>query len=119
MFGQNHRSSDNMAITRRREEEDKRRTIVNIVNNNARVGQMANWEKKTDSVIRRNTIRNMARTLEKRDKAALKERQQRLAELLASDDQVRSFSLLFLSYTIRAILVSHGARSSYQHCVHS
>lgn len=88
-----------MAITRRREAEDKRAAIQQVVDDNLAVGRLATWETKTTARIQRNTITNMARSLEVADKQSLQARRRRLTELLASDDEVYKGELAGLQET--------------------
>ena len=87
MFGTSY--AGNMAIQRRRDEEDRLKTMKSIVESDRTTLQKADWEQKTDSMIKKNMIRNITLNLENESKAKLTGRQQRLKAMLTAEDEVQ------------------------------
>lgn len=85
MFGNSY--AGNSAIQRRRDEENRIRTMTGVVEADRNALQIADWEHKTQTTIKKNMIRNITLNLQNQDNARLSARQARLKELLSREDE--------------------------------
>lgn len=97
MFGNQY--AGNTAIQRRRDEENRLRTMKNIVSTDKTTLQMADWEQKTDNMIKRSMIKNITLNLENQSKAVLSQRQAKLRALLTAEDEQYRTELAALQET--------------------
>lgn len=83
----NQRRTEPRAIQQRIETERRRAEMSQAINGEFKLMENANWEKKTAAVMRKNHIHNIARHMEERDEQALKDRRQRLQDLLQKEER--------------------------------
>lgn len=85
------RAVENSAIVRRRQEEDRLRHFQQAVATDRANSDQAQWETKTAAVMKKTAVQRVAKNIEDGEKEKLRQRRQRLALLLASDDEVLTF----------------------------
>jgi len=76
------------SIVQRRQQEDSRLALHQDIQHNSKLTHKASWEHKTSKLITNNQIQNHARVKAQQSEQLLQARRQKLAELLASDDQL-------------------------------
>lgn len=75
-------------IQQRRELEYKEAALTNQIKGDRNVYLKAAWEHKTDRNIVKNTVRSRMEDMRKRHESNLAERKQKLAAILAHEDQL-------------------------------
>lgn len=93
------RTHESLAITKRRETNAKYTSFENIVAEDRKYGHILNWEIKSQDMMDRNTVANLARGLESTAKQKLQLRQRKLAELYQKDEAIQRQHLAALRET--------------------
>jgi len=81
------RNVENQAVERRRKEEDRLRHFQSAVHVDRTNSQKAQWENTTAAMMKKQSVQRVAKNIEEGEKEKLRQRRQRLALLLASDDE--------------------------------
>lgn len=81
------RNVENKAIERRRQEEDRLRHFQSAVEYDRGNSQIAKWETQTAQMMKAKNIERVARNIQEGEQENLRQRRQRLALLLAADDE--------------------------------
>jgi len=82
-----HRPNEPRSIQKMCNEEDRIARAKAVLVKDAKVAHRTDWESKTEGVVDRVFIKNLARDFQMQDQQKLMERRQRLAALLAEEDE--------------------------------
>lgn len=116
MFLSRSKNVENKAIERRRNEEDRLRHFQSAVEADRSNFQIATWENQTAQMMKAQTVQRVAKNIEDGENEKLRQRRQRLALLLSSDDEVYRTELAGLHETSKqkAQRMVHYARQLKQ-----